>query len=180
MKAWQGTLQEKLCVDGIGLHSGRPCALQVLPSEADSGIVFVRADLPCQPEILARVENLVDTTLATTLGVPMPQGGLATVSTVEHLLAAMMSLGVDNARILLHGPEVPVLDGSAAPWARSLLAAGIEKQNRRRTYLRVRDEVVVSDGAKEARLQPHAGLRISCSLDFDHPLIGHCCLLYTS
>lgn len=172
MNAWQCTLQEKITVTGIGLHTGCPIALEMLPAPVDSGIVFVRADLPGAPQVPADVHHLVDTTLATSLGAPLPGGGQATVSTVEHLLAAMMSLGVDNARILVRGPEVPVMDGSAAPWVAAIEAVGIEAQRRRRRYLRLRREVVVRDGNKLAALSPGPGLRIHCALDYDHPLIG--------
>jgi len=168
--AWQQTLQHKLVLSGVGLHTGQPAHCELLPAVADTGIVFVRTDLAGQPEIAVTLENLVGTTLATTLGVTH-RGVRAQVGTVEHLLCALHGLGVDNARVLIDGPEVPVLDGSALVWAQAIAAAGVEALAVPRSYLRIRREVRVQDGRKWAVISPHTGLRISCSLDFDHPLI---------
>jgi UDP-3-O-[3-hydroxymyristoyl] N-acetylglucosamine deacetylase len=167
---WQQTLQHKLTLSGVGLHTGQPAHCELLPAVADTGIVFVRTDLAGQPEIAATVDNLVGTTLATTLGV-VHHGARAQVGTVEHLLCALHGLGVDNARVLIDGPEVPVLDGSALMWARAIHTAGVETLTTPRSYWRVRREVRVQDGRKWATISPHTGLRISCTLDFDHPLI---------
>lgn len=167
---WQHTLQHKLVMSGVGLHTGCPARCELLPQSANTGIVFVRTDVAGQPEIAATIHNLHATTLATSLGVT--HGGTTVqVGTVEHLLCALQSLGVDNARVLIDGPEVPVLDGSALPWVRSIVAVGLEVQHSPRAYLRVRREVRVQAGHKHAVLTPHAGLRIVCTLDFDHPLI---------
>jgi UDP-3-O-[3-hydroxymyristoyl] N-acetylglucosamine deacetylase len=163
----QRTVRAKLTCVGVGLHSGKSIRLELLPAPEDSGIVFVRTDLPGHPELPASVEHVGDTTLATTLTV-----GGASVGTVEHLLAALMGLGIDNARVMLDGPEVPILDGSAAPFVRLLQEVGLEKQRRARRYLVIKKEVVVHDGDKRARLSPSPRLKITCGLDFDHPLIS--------
>ena len=109
---WQQTLAQPLTFSGIGIHLGRPVQVTIYPAAANHGLRFVRADLPGQPEIPAHYSKVVDTLRATTLG-----EGRATLSTVEHLLAALMGAGVDNARIAVEGPEVPIMDGSAGPFA---------------------------------------------------------------
>src|SRR4030042_3973046 len=119
---WQKTLARPLRFSGTGLHSGRPVNVTIAPAGANHGLRFVRADLPGKPEILAHYSRVVDTTRATTLG----EGG-STLSTVEHLLAALRGLGVDNARIKVEGPERPIMDGSAAPFSGLLTAAGVRR-----------------------------------------------------
>ena len=167
----QRTLRDRTGCHGVGLHSGRRIELALLPAPVDSGITFVRSDLPCHPELRPCLEHLADTTLATTLSVG--QGAqCATVGTVEHLLAAFTGLGIDNARVLVDGPEVPILDGSAAPFVEMIDAVGIQVQPRTRRTLVIRREVRVADGDKLARIVPGAGLSITLSLDFDHPLIS--------
>ena len=118
---WQQTLAQPLTFSGIGLHSGRPVKVTIYPAVANHGLRFVRADLPGQPEIQAHYSKVVDTLRATTLG-----EGRATLSTVEHLLAALLGAGVDNARIAVEGPEVPIMDGSAGPFAVLLAATGFK------------------------------------------------------
>ena len=167
----QRTIREKVGCEGIGLHSGKQIKLELLPSPEDSGITFTRTDLPRHPEIRPCIEHLQDTTLATTLGVEH-QGVSVHVGTVEHLLSALMGLGIDNARVLVDGPEIPILDGSAGPFVNMLRQAGVERQRRPKRFMVIKKEVKVRDGNKMARIAPGAGLRITCSLDFDHPLIS--------
>lgn len=164
--ASQRTLHLKASVEGVGLHSGRPVRLTLHPAPVDTGIVFVRTDLPHAVEIPARSEYVVDTTLNTTLG----RDG-ARVGTVEHLLSALYGLGVDNVRVELDGPEVPILDGSAAGFARLVDEAGVRTQKAPRRVAVVKKPVVVTDGDKEARLSPAAQFSVHCSIDFAHPLI---------
>ena len=167
----QRTIREKVSCVGVGLHSGRQIKLEILPAPEGSGVTFVRSDLPPHPEMRAVVDNVVDTTLATTLAVGTGSER-ASVSTVEHLLAALNGLGIDNVRILVDGPEVPILDGSAGPFVDMLTGAGIERQRKAKKFLVIKKEVKVTDGDKVARATPGHGLRITCSLDFDHPLIS--------
>ena len=115
----QRTISEKALCTGVGLHSGAPAQLALYPARPGTGLVFARTDLPGSPEIPARRTALSSTRLATTLGV-----GSASVGTVEHLLAAVGALGIDNLRIEVDGPEVPVMDGSSAPFVSLLRAAG--------------------------------------------------------
>jgi UDP-3-O-[3-hydroxymyristoyl] N-acetylglucosamine deacetylase len=141
--------------------------LTLQPARAGSGIVFVRTDLPDRIEIPARPEFVVDTTLATTLGV-----GEATVGTTEHLLAALHGLGIDNVRVELDGPEVPVMDGSAASFVFLVRVAGLFEQRAPRRTVRVRRPIEVRDGDRWARIEPASGLRISYAVEFAHPAIG--------
>lgn len=162
----QRTLQLKTSVEGVGLHTGARVRLTLNPAPVDTGIVFVRTDLPCPVEIPARAELVVDTTLCTTLG-----RGDARVGTVEHLLAALYALGVDNARVEVDGPEIPILDGSAEPFVQMVEAAGIREQKSPRKVAVVRRAVTLVDGERELRLTPAHALTISATIDFSHPLI---------
>jgi len=162
---WQQTLAQPLTFSGIGLHLGRPVKVTIFPAGANHGLRFVRADLPGRPEILAHYSKVVDTTRATTLG-----EGRATLSTVEHLLAALRGAGVDNARIAVEGAEVPIMDGSAAPFAALLAEAGLETLPWPRAYLRVQRPVELREGEQWMRIVPGEP-RITYSIDFSHPLI---------
>jgi UDP-3-O-[3-hydroxymyristoyl] N-acetylglucosamine deacetylase len=163
----QRTLRHAASCRGVGLHSGNPVAMRLLPAPADTGIAFVRVDLPGRPVIPARAENVVETALATTLGV-----GQARVGTVEHLLSALAGLGVDNVRVELDGPEVPILDGSAAPFADLISQAGLRTQSVAKRFVIIRKAVRVTDGDKFAQIAPSKSFRIDCTIDFKHPLIS--------
>lgn len=164
----QRTLRTQVSCTGIGLHSGAKITLTLHPAPAGSGIVFVRTDLSPAVEIPALAENVVDTTLATSIG----KGG-ARVGTIEHLMAALSGLGIDNCRVELDGPEVPIMDGSAAPFVYLIQSAGIELQREMKRFLVIRKPVVVQDGEKEAKFLPAPQLSISFTIDFDHPLISN-------
>ncbi|MED5463089.1 MAG: UDP-3-O-acyl-N-acetylglucosamine deacetylase [Myxococcota bacterium] len=167
----QRTIREKVVCRGIGLHTGQEVTLELFPAPVDSGIRFVRADLPGHDELKASIENLVDTRLATTLGVG-GEGTRVTISTVEHLMAALAGLGIDNLVVHVDGPELPIMDGSSGEFVAQIQAAGIEEQNKGKRYLVIKKEVEVRDGDKFARLAPgSASLQMKCSLEFDHPLI---------
>ena len=168
---YQHTVQNSVTLQGIGLHTGCPVTLTCHAAPAGHGIVFVRSDLPGSPKIPATIAHVVDTTLATTLGVRTAEGR-ATVATVEHLLAALYACGIDNARIEIDAPEVPALDGSAAPWMQALARAGRAALPQLRAYYRVRAPVRVHDGQKSAALTPSDALHVVCSLHYDHPVIG--------
>ncbi len=162
----QRTLSEPVRFRGIGLHSGAQVNLSLLPAPVNHGIVFVRTDTPRPVAIPALAEHVVDTSLATTLG----KDGVR-VGTVEHLMSALAGMGVDNARVELDGPEVPIMDGSAAPFAALISEAGVREQEEPRRLLVIRKPITVMDGDKEASLSPASRFRVSCSIDFKHPLI---------
>lgn len=167
----QTTLAGPAELSGIGLHGGAIARVRVLPAPADHGRVFYRADLPDTPAIPARYDSVVDTRLATTLGAHVA-GRDVRVSTVEHLLAAMVGLRIDNARVEVFGPELPIVDGSSAAWLELLIKAGQVDQAAPAQRLIVRRPVEISDGERWGRLSPAPGLRIAATIDFPHPMIG--------
>jgi UDP-3-O-[3-hydroxymyristoyl] N-acetylglucosamine deacetylase len=162
---WQKTIAQPLTFSGIGLHSGRPVTVTIFPASANHGLRFGRADLPGKPQIRAHYSQVVDTTRATTLG----EGG-ATLSTVEHLLSACHGLGLDNALILVDGPELPIMDGSAGPFARLLTEAGFRALPWPRAYLLILRPVELGQGDQWMRAIPGEP-RITYTIDFNHPLI---------
>jgi UDP-3-O-[3-hydroxymyristoyl] N-acetylglucosamine deacetylase len=141
--------------------------LMLRPAPADHGIVFVRTDAARGVSIPATAEYVVNTELATTLG----RAGVK-VGTVEHLLAALAGLGIDNLLIELDGPEVPIMDGSAAPFAYLVKTAGVRVLDAPKSFLVVKKKVSVSDGDKSASLGPSTQFKIDCTIDFQHPLIS--------
>ena len=165
---FQKTLKSSVVLNGIGLHSGAPVTVKISPARENQGISFVRSDLEGRPEVAAHFRNVVNTQLATTLG-----HGRVSVSTVEHLLAALQGLGIDNATVEVNGPEVPILDGSAAPFVEAIKEVGIQSQSRVRPYLSLRRKVEVKVGEKWAVAEPASRLEIHASIDWDHPSIGY-------
>src|SRR5579885_3000834 len=167
----QTTLQHHVTVTGIGVHSGAPASLTLHPAEANTGIVFLRSGRDGQPdrEIGANFRSVTATEFATVLG---DHNGPA-ISTTEHVLAALHGLGVDNAVVEVDGPEVPIMDGSAAPFVAAIDQAGIVALPAQRRYIQVLKTIRVSKGDSYGELRPHLrGLRIETEIEFDHPLIG--------
>ena len=152
----------------MGLHTGDKVLLTLCPAPVDTGIVFRRTDLNPVAEIPARADLVGETTLSTCL-----IHGEARVSTIEHLLSAMAGLGVDNAYVDVTAPEIPIMDGSAAPFVFLLQSAGIVEQHAAKKFIRVRKEVTVTDGDKTASFLPLEGFKISFGIDFDHPVFKH-------
>jgi UDP-3-O-[3-hydroxymyristoyl] N-acetylglucosamine deacetylase len=167
----QTTLRKTAIVSGIGVHSGLPATLTLHPAEANTGIVFLRCGVDGSPdrEVDAIYRQVTATEFATVLG---DHCGPA-VSTTEHVLAALYGLGVDNAVIEVDGPEVPIMDGSAAPFVAAIDQAGIATISAPRRYIEVLKPVRVRKDESYAELRPHPrGLRIETEIDFQHPLIG--------
>jgi UDP-3-O-[3-hydroxymyristoyl] N-acetylglucosamine deacetylase len=162
----QRTLKDSIRASGIGLHSGDKVYMTLRPAPANTGIVFRRIDLPEPVDIPARALNVTETMLGTVL-----EHAGAKVSTVEHLLSAMAGLGIDNAFVELTAGEVPIMDGSAAPFVFLLQSAGIEELNAPKRFVRVLRRVEVTDGDKWVRLDPHDGFRVNVEIDFDHPAL---------
>lgn len=158
------TIAEPLEFTGIGLHSGAPVTMRLLPAPAGSGIVFRRTDLD-NFEIPAIGRNVAKVSYATSL---MRQGVL--ISTTEHLLSALIGMGVDNAIVELDNLELPILDGSALPYVEAFQRAGIRTQRRRREYLRVLRPVEVREGNKFIGVYPGSGYRIEYTIDFPAPI----------
>ncbi len=160
----QRTLKNSIKATGVGLHTGDKVLLTLRPAAANTGIVFRRIDLDTPVEIEARAVNVGDTSLSTTL-----EKGDVRVSTVEHLLSAFAGLGVDNAYVDVSAPEVPIMDGSAAPFVFLIQSAGIVEQNVAKRFVRILRPIEVSDGDKKAALTPFDGFKMSFGIDFDHP-----------
>ena len=161
------TLAGPVSCTGIGLHTGRPVTLVLRPASAGTGILFVRTDLERPARFPARAEWITRTTLATTLG-----RGDAGLSTVEHLLAALRGMGVDNCTVEVSGPEVPIMDGSAAPFVYLLREAGLRAQRRMRRRLVIRRPLEVRDGNRWVRVVPSRTFKLSVWIDYAHPAIG--------
>ncbi len=163
----QNTLSRDVATSGIGIHSGKRIQLRLLPAAENTGVVFRRTD--CGGiEIPALASHVSSVELATTLG-----RDDVTISTVEHLLAALRICNVDNVIIELDGAEVPILDGSALPFMRLIEATGLRTQAASRRIFVVTAPLSVELGGKLIRVSPYPGLRVSYSIDFAHAAIGH-------
>ncbi len=167
----QKTLKTVISAKGVGLHSGAKVFITIRPAPANTGIVFFRSDEAPDVPIRAVVENVVDTTLATTLGV-----GDLRVSTVEHLMSALAGLEIDNAFVDVSAGELPVMDGSAAPFVYLLQNAGIEEQHAPRRFVRIVRPVEVRIGDVHCALEPWNGLQVDYELSYEHPVFRqHTC-----
>jgi UDP-3-O-[3-hydroxymyristoyl] N-acetylglucosamine deacetylase len=162
----QRTLRRQISCAGIGLHSGNKVTLTLRPAPADTGIVFRRTDLGV--EIPATVQHVSAVHYATVLG----RNG-ATVETVEHLLAALVSVGVDNIYIDLTHNEVPIMDGSSAPFLYLVQEAGVKRLNSPRRYLKILRPVQIANGDKRIAIYPSDHFKVSYTISFDHPLLRH-------
>jgi UDP-3-O-[3-hydroxymyristoyl] N-acetylglucosamine deacetylase len=163
---FETTIQRPVETSGVGLHSGVPVNLRILPAPAATGIVFRRTDLDGF-EIPASWRNVQRVSYATSL---MRQGVL--ISTTEHLLSVFYAVGIDNAYIEIDNLEVPILDGSGGPFIRLIREAGIRQQRRRRRYLRVSRPLSLEAPGKRIRIVPADGFFLTCDVFFDHPLVG--------
>jgi UDP-3-O-[3-hydroxymyristoyl] N-acetylglucosamine deacetylase len=165
----QRTLRSAVETHGIGLHTGDEVQLRLCPALPRQGVVFRRVDVHPPVDIAACVANVSGTTLSTTLA-----GGGYTVSTVEHLLAALAGLGVDNVIIEVSAPEVPIMDGSAGPFVNLIQKAGLVEQDAPKRLLRVKREIRVEEGDKTAIFLPFDGFKVSFTIDFDQPVFRQC------
>jgi UDP-3-O-[3-hydroxymyristoyl] N-acetylglucosamine deacetylase len=165
---FQTTILNTVSCSGVGLHTGVHCNLEIRPADPDQGIVFIRKDLPRRARIRAHIDNVIDATLATTLG-----GDGGKVSTVEHLMAAFAGLGIDNAEVELDAPEVPIMDGSSEPFNNLLKKAGIRAQNKVKKFVIIKRPVTVIEDDRQATLLPSRDFKISYTIDFKHPLISN-------
>jgi UDP-3-O-[3-hydroxymyristoyl] N-acetylglucosamine deacetylase len=163
----QYTLKKSVSCCGVGLHTGRTVNLTINPASENNGICFYRCDLESRPAIPARMEQIVDTTLATTLG-----NGESRISTTEHLMAALRSVGIDNADVEIDSHEVPIMDGSAGPFVHLLKRGGRKKQRALRQILRITRPVEFTDGEKSIRIEPYDGFKVTGRIKFDDALIN--------
>ncbi|MGF1478991.1 MAG: UDP-3-O-acyl-N-acetylglucosamine deacetylase [Cyanophyceae cyanobacterium] len=164
----QQTLQSSFTLSGVGLHGGLKTKVRVVPASVDEGRYFVRVDLPGTPAIPARPQAVCQTTLSTELA-----QGNAKVRTVEHLLAALGAMGIDNARIEIDGPEVPLLDGSAREWVAAIAAAGIALQNQAIRRLRLTTPLWICQEEAFVAALPAPETRFTYGIDFPYAAIGN-------
>ena len=162
----QRTLKTAVTASGVGLHTGKKVRITLRPAAVDAGIVFRRVDLAGAVDLPARAEMVGETRLSSCL-----VKGDARVYTVEHLMSALGGLGIDNAYVDIDADEVPIMDGSAAPFVLLVQQAGIVEQKAPKQFIRVLRRVEVRDGDKWARFEPYEGYRLAFSIDFNHPVI---------
>ncbi len=162
----QRTLRNEVGCTGIGLHSGEKVRINIKPAPCDTGIRFVRTDSDGHPMVEARFSNVYDTTLATSIG-----SNGCKVATIEHLMAAFFGLGIDNAVVELNGPEVPIMDGSSAPFVFLIKSAGIREQKEPKQFIVIKKTFKVDDGNRSVCIYPSRELKITYMIDFKHPLL---------
>ena len=161
----QRTLKNPVRAQGVGLHTGKKVDLTLRPAAANTGIVFRRVDQDPPTEIPARLANVGNTRLSTTL-----VGNGASVATVEHLLSAFAGFSIDNAYIDVSAEEVPIMDGSAGPFVFMIQSAGVREQEEEKCFLRITRALRVEDGDKWAVLEPYEGFKVGFTIQFDHPV----------
>ena len=162
----QKTIAKEVSCSGIGVHSGQVVNLTVKPAPKNHGIQFVRSDLPNLPRIPARFNKVIDTSLATVIG----SDGFI-ISTIEHLMAAFAGLSIDNALVEVNSYELPIMDGSAGPFTRMIKAAGIKHQSAPRCFIVVNEPLELTENDKFVGIYPAPHFQITCSIEFDHPII---------
>ncbi len=162
----QYTLRKPVHCCGVGLHSGRNVNLTIKPAASDSGIRFFRTDLPGHRSVYAHMNRVIDTRLATTIGVADFR-----ISTTEHLLAALSAYGIDNADIEVDSPEVPIMDGSAEPFFSLLLKSGKKRQRKNRRVLKITKPIVYQENDKRLTISPYDGFKVTGEIQFDAEII---------
>lgn len=163
----QRTIKTEIGIKGVGLHTGKEVSVRLKPSPENSGVVFSRVDLPGNPHINAHISNLTDARYALTLS---REG--ATVTTVEHILAALSGLGIDNILVELDGSELPILDGSALPFIKLITDAGIEEQTKEKEFFIFQDAVWVTEEDRYVIFLPDKEFRVTYTIDYEHPMLG--------
>lgn len=163
---FQQTIGSTVSCSGVGLHSGKPVNLTLRPAPPNTGIVFVHRQGAEETLLPAAISNKVPTELCTAISVNGRQ-----VKTIEHLLAALVGMEVDNVYAEVDAGEIPVLDGSASPFVRLIRTAGVIPQTRRQSYVKITQSIEVIDGARRVRIEPCSTPKITYSIHYDHPLI---------
>ena len=161
----QRTLKQEVTFDGIGLHTGRHATVTLKPAPRDTGTIFHRLDRAMV--VRAHIGAVTDTSFATTLG-----NGVVKIKTVEHILAVLAGLGIDNIIIEVDGPEIPILDGSSTELVSVILKAGIAKQGKKRPYMRITKPLTMDDGHSEVAILPYDGRKITYRIHFNHHMLG--------
>ena len=164
----QRTPKKVIQATGVGLHSGQKVLLTLRPAPINTGIVFRRTDLNPVVEIPASYEYVSETMLCTSL-----QRDNVKIATVEHLLSALAGLGVDNAYVDVNAPEIPIMDGSAAPFVFLIQSAGVREQNAAKRYIRILKPIRVEENDKYVQFLPYNGYKVTFTIDFDHPVFNN-------
>jgi UDP-3-O-[3-hydroxymyristoyl] N-acetylglucosamine deacetylase len=163
----QKTIRKTVEVEGVGIHSGEKTTLKFKPAPANTGVYFIRADLPNKPFLKVSATNVQAVSYQTTLGGPHFQ-----VATIEHCVSALSALRIDNIYIELDGPEIPICDGSALYFLKALLQAELIELDEPRRYCYITEPISFVEGDKSAYVLPYHGLRLTVTIDFPHPVIG--------
>jgi len=168
-KNFQHTLKEAVTISGAGIHTGQSVTIQIKPAEPNTGINFQRVDLPEKPTVKADVDNVIETNRSTTI-----EANGARVGTIEHLMAALTGMQIDNALIEINGEEVPILDGSSEVFIEHLSKAGVQKQNAEKIYYTIQHNISFVDEGKKVEMValPYNGYRINALIDFNSPILG--------
>lgn len=164
---FQKTIRKTVEVKGVGIHSGEPCVLKFRPAPVDTGVYFIRADLPGRPFLKVSSLNVQAVHYQTVLG-----SDIFKVATIEHCVCALSALRIDNIYIELDGPEIPICDGSALQFTEALFKAELVESDTPRKYCYITEPVSYSEGDKYAYVLPYHGLRVAVTIDFPHPCIG--------
>lgn len=162
----QQTLASPATCSGVGLHSGQPVTITLRPAPPDTGIVFVNRNGNAGATLAASIEHCVPTELCTAIS-----GNGFEVRTIEHVLAALAGLEVDNVYVDVTAGEIPVMDGSAAPFVRLIQSVGVVPQSRKQSFLRIMAPIEVSEGSRRVKIEPSSTPRVTYSIHYDHPLI---------
>ncbi|MEO6639053.1 MAG: bifunctional UDP-3-O-[3-hydroxymyristoyl] N-acetylglucosamine deacetylase/3-hydroxyacyl-ACP dehydratase [Ginsengibacter sp.] len=168
-ETYQHTIKEEIAISGAGIHTGQSVTMLIKPAAPNSGINFQRTDLPEKPVVKADVDNVVETNRSTTI-----EANGAKVGTIEHLMAALMGMQIDNVLIEMNGEEVPIMDGSAQPFMDKLSEVGIQKQNAKKIYYDILHNITFVDEDKKVEMValPYEGYRINTLIDFNSPVLG--------
>lgn len=166
---FQHTLKESVTISGAGIHTGRSVTIVIKPAEPNTGINFQRVDLPGKPVVKADVDNVIETNRSTTI-----EANGARIGTIEHLMASLMGMQIDNALIEINGEEVPILDGSSQVFIDHLANAGVQKQKAEKIYYKIQHNITFVDEGKKVEMValPYNGYRINTLIDFNSPILG--------
>ncbi len=164
---FQKTIRKTVEVKGVGIHSGEPCTLRFKPAPANTGVYFIRADLPGKPFLKVSATNVQAVSYQTVVG-----GEAFKVATIEHCVSSLSALRIDNIYIELDGPEIPICDGSSIYFTQALMNAELIELDEPRKYCYITEPISYSEGDKHAYVLPYHGLRVAVTIDFPHPVIG--------
>lgn len=164
----QRTIKSLVQTTGIGLHSGKKVYLTLRPAEIDQGIIFRRTDIP-SPDIKIQADSVISTQLATMIA--SPEAPEVTISTIEHLMSALCGLGIDNVIVEVSAPEIPIMDGSSAPFVYLIQSAGVQEQNAAKKFIKIKKPVTYKHEDKIAKLLPYNGFRLDFTIKFDHAVL---------